>query len=67
MKKQYSSFEEIDRDLKLYQLQREVAMEEAKNIRYQLQHDLSPANWFSTALSAIKKYGILYLIKRIFR
>ena len=57
--KQYNTLEEINHDLKRYRLQRDIALEEVKSIKYQLQNDLQPANWLSTVLSAIKKYGII--------
>lgn len=67
MKKIYTSFEEIDMDLKTLHLQRQIAMEELKYSKYELQESLTPHQWVSTLLSAVKKYGILYLIRRLFK
>ncbi len=63
----YHSFEQIDKDLQRLKLQRDIALEEIKGVKYQLQNDLQPANWISTLASAVKKYGILYLIRRLFK
>ncbi|GAL80408.1 hypothetical protein JCM19274_698 [Algibacter lectus] len=35
--------------------------------KHQLKEDLSPANWISTALAGIKKYGVLMLLRKIIK
>ncbi len=67
MKKTYTSFKEIEQDLRKFNLQRQIALEEVKLLKTELKEDLQPYQWLSTALSAVKKYGILYLIKRLFK
>ncbi|MFD2565136.1 DUF6327 family protein [Aquimarina rubra] len=67
MAKTYSSFEEIEHDLKKYDLQRQISLEEIKLLKTELKEDLQPYQWVSTIFSAVKKYGIYYLIKRIFK
>ncbi|MGC1514667.1 MAG: hypothetical protein WA810_03770 [Maribacter sp.] len=61
----YQNFDEIEFDLKRLQLEREIALEEFKGIKHDVKEDLSPYSWVSTIISAIKKYGILYLIRRM--
>ena len=61
----YKNFDEIEFDLKRLQLEREIALEEFKGIKHDVKEDLSPYSWVSTIISAIKKYGILYLIRRM--
>ncbi|XLS30584.1 DUF6327 family protein [Flavobacteriaceae bacterium M23B6Z8] len=65
--KKYNSFEEIERDLKRLDLQRQIAKEQLIGIKYDFQESLSPYSWMMTAFSAVKKYGILFLIRRLFK
>ncbi|WP_378175474.1 DUF6327 family protein [Aquimarina sp. SS2-1] len=67
MRKTYHSFEEIERDLKTYSLQRQISLEELKLLKSELKEDLQPNQWVLTLFSAVKKYGIYYLIKRLFK
>ncbi|GAA4271989.1 DUF6327 family protein [Aquimarina gracilis] len=67
MEKTYTSFKEIEQDLRKLNLQRKIALEEMKLLKFELKEDLQPYQWVSTLLSAIKKYGIFYMIRRIFR
>ncbi|SEL95001.1 hypothetical protein SAMN04487910_3688 [Aquimarina amphilecti] len=67
MKKTYTSFKEIENDLRRLNLQRQISLEEMKLLKSNLKEDIQPYQWFSTVLSAVKKYGILYLIKRMFK
>lgn len=63
----YNSFEEINRELKQLKLRRAIATEEMKGIKYELQNSLQPLNLIGTALRVIKKYGIIYFIKKWLR
>ena len=65
--KTYNSIDEINQDLKRLKLEREIAWEEMKGLKYDVQDDLSTYNWLSTAASAVKKYGILYFIRKLLR
>lgn len=67
MRNDYRSFEEISLELKKLNLQRKIALEELKNAGYTAQHSVQPNFWMGTVFNAVKKFGILYLIKRIFR
>ena len=67
MKTSYRSFEEIEYDLKTYRLQREIALEDLKYTKHELQEDLMPNQWVSTALSFIKKYGIYYMVRKVLK
>lgn len=61
----YRNFDEIEFDLKRLKLEREIALEEIKGLKQDVKEDLSPYSWLSTILSAVKKYGMLYLIRKI--
>lgn len=63
----YNNFDEIEFDLQRLNLERQIAMEELKGLKQEVKEDLNPYNWLSTAISLIKKYGILYLIKKILK
>ncbi|AZQ60354.1 hypothetical protein EJ994_16645 [Maribacter sp. MJ134] len=63
----YTNLEEVEYDLKRLSLEREIALEEIKGLKQDVKEDLSPYSWMSTVMSAVKKYGILYLIRKITR
>lgn len=63
----YKNFEQIDYDLTRLNLERQIALEEIKGLKQEVKEDLSPYSWMTTILSAVKKYGILYLIRKVVR
>jgi hypothetical protein len=63
----YNSFEEIDFEVKKLNLERKIAWEEIKQSGNEMQESLSPYNWITPIISSIKKFGILFLLKKIFR
>ena len=63
----YENFKEIEKDLKRLNLERKIALEEIKGIKYKLEEDISPYHWISSLLSIFKKYGVLYLGKKLFK
>ncbi|UWX54427.1 hypothetical protein NYZ99_16100 [Maribacter litopenaei] len=63
----YRNFDEIEYDLERLDLERQIALEELKGLKQEVKEDLSPYNWLSTSISFVKKYGILYLIKKILK
>ena len=65
--KKYRNQEEINADLKRLNLERQIAWEEIKGLRYELEEDLQPYNWLHTALSVTKKYGLFYLMRKILK
>ncbi len=65
MRSMYRNFDEIEFDLKRLKLERAIALEEIKGLKQDVKEDLSPYSWLSTILSAVKKYGMLYLIRKI--
>lgn len=64
--KTYTTFEDINNDLKRYQLERDIAWEELKLIKNEYKEDLHPLNWVSTALKLTGKYSFIALIKKWF-
>lgn len=67
MTKLYRSFDEIDRELKKLSLERQIAIEELKGVKSDFEQTLKPINMLTSAFQFVSKYGILLLIKKIFR
>tara|TARA_R110002012_G_scaffold263456_1_gene446263 strand:+ start:97294 stop:97500 length:207 start_codon:yes stop_codon:yes gene_type:complete len=65
--KNYTSFEEIDYDLKLLNLERKISIEELKSLKYNLQEDLSPYSWLKTGLRLFGNFGKIVLLKKLFK
>ena len=63
----YKNFDEIEYDLQKLDLERKIALEELKGLKQEVKEDLSPYNWLATSISIVKKYGMLYLIKKILK
>lgn len=65
--KAYTSFNEIENDLKRLKLERDIAWEELKILKSEFKHDLRPYNWIQTAFKYLGKYGILMFFKKIMK
>lgn len=65
--KTYNSYEDIERDLKRYKLERQIALEELKAIKGEFKEDLQPFNWVKTGFHYASKFGVMLLIKKILR
>lgn len=63
----YKNFDEIEFNLKRLDLERQIALEQIKGLKQDVQVDLSPYNWVATAVSAAKKFGFVYLIRKLIR
>jgi hypothetical protein len=63
----YNNFNEIEFNLKRLKLERQIALEEIKGLKQDVKDDLSPYSWISTVISVVKKYGMLYLIRKVVR
>lgn len=63
----YNSFEEIKFDLKRLHLERQIALEQMKGLKHEVDEDLAPYQWMQTVLNVAKKFGTLYFIKKIIR
>ncbi|MHB0755212.1 DUF6327 family protein [Polaribacter sp. M15] len=65
--KTYTSFAEIEKDLRKLELEKEIAKEELKIVKHNFEEFLKPVNWLTSAFRTISKYGILMLIKKILK
>ena len=64
---EYKDFDQIERDLKVLRLKREIAVEEMKNLKTVAGENLSPSEWVHPLVyNLAKKFGFLYLLKKIF-
>lgn len=63
----YKNLEQVEYDLQKLDLERQIAFEKLKGIKEDVKEDLSPYSWVTTIFSAVKKYGTLYLIRKILR
>ena len=65
--KTYNNREEIDLDLKRLRLERQIALEEMKYLKQGIKQDLRAYKWLNIALSAAKKYGVIYFMGKVFK
>lgn len=65
--KSYKTFNEIELDLKRLYLEKEIAFEELKIVKQDFEDYLKPVTWVNSILKTISKYGVLYLIKKMFK
>ncbi len=63
----YSSFKEIEMDLKRLHLEKQIILEELKGVKYKVIADLQPYNWLMTGLEVTRKFGVLMLLRKLFR
>ena len=61
----YTTFDDIEKDLKRLKLERDIAWEELKLMKNEYKEDLKPMNWVSTAVKLTGKYGFIALIRRL--
>ncbi len=67
MKQAYTSFEEIETDLKRLKLERQIGMEELRGIKGEFSDNLKAKNWLGTAAGYAWKFGVFLLLKKIFK
>lgn len=63
----YTSFIEIEKDLRKLELEKAIAKEELKIVKHNFERYLQPVHWISSILKMASKYGIVLLIKRILK
>ncbi len=65
--KKYTSFDEIDQDLKILKLQREIDMENLKMNFHQTKHSLQPMNMLGGLGGLLKSFLISLFAKKVLR
>lgn len=63
----YNSFSEIEKDLKKLQLEKDIAIEELKIVKHDFEAYTKPIVWVNKALKYLSKYGVLLMIKKMFK
>lgn len=67
MTKQYNSFEEIDAQLRILKLQREIDMESLKLKFNQVKMNLYPVNWMGSLSGLAQKIVLTFAIRKLSR
>lgn len=65
MKKQYTSFEEIDRDLQILELRREIELENLKLTYTEAKQSVYPTQLLGGLSGIIQKIALTLIAKRI--
>ena len=66
-KTHFNSMLEISMELRTLNLKRKIKMEEMKLLKHQVKQDLHPLHWMGTIFGLIKKYGVVYMIRKILK
>ncbi|MDO6760370.1 hypothetical protein Q4566_09195 [Tamlana sp. 2_MG-2023] len=65
--KMYKNMKDVERELKILNLERQIAWEEIKGLKDDYAEDLKPAHWIQTGLNFAGKYGVFMLLKKIIK
>ncbi|WP_299670268.1 DUF6327 family protein [uncultured Polaribacter sp.] len=65
--KSYKSFIEIENDLKMLSLEKQIAFEELKVVKNNFENQLKPLSLLASFAKFAGKYSLLVLVKRIFK
>ena len=65
--KTYKNAESIERNLKILDLERKIALEEIKLLKEDYKKDLQPINWLYSGLKLAGKFAGALIIKKILK
>jgi len=65
--KQYKSYNDIERDLKRLELERQIAWETMALQKNKISDELKPTQWIITAYRMAQRYGVFMLVRRFFK
>ncbi len=65
--KNYHNFKEIEKDLKILSLEKQIALEELKNVKNEFAESMKPLNLLTNFLKFASKYGVLFFLKKLFK
>lgn len=65
--KTYKNAESIERNLKILDLERKIALEEIKLLKEDYKEDLKPINWLYSGLKFASKFAGALIIKKILK
>lgn len=63
----YNSYAEVEKDLKLLDLQRKIAYQELISVKNDFEEMTKPVAWLQSVFKISSKYGVLLLLKRLFK
>ncbi|KAB1066583.1 hypothetical protein F6U93_14290 [Tamlana haliotis] len=66
--KTYKDTDSLERDLKILDLERKIALEEFKTLKQDYTESLNPVNWIPTNLRwLVTNYSTKYILRKIFK
>lgn len=65
--KNYENFAQIEYDLKVLKLEKQIALEELKVVKNNFQESLKPLSMLKGVAKFVGKYGLLVFIKKLFK
>lgn len=65
--KTYNNLQEVERELKILNLERQIAWEEIKYVKEEYKNDFKPFNWIQSGLALAGKLGAMVLLKRMIK
>lgn len=63
----YNNIENLEKDLKILDLERQIAWEEIKAVKEEYKEDFKPYNWIQSGLKVASKFGAMMMLKKIFK
>lgn len=63
----YQNIESIERDLKILDLERKIALEEIKGLKHDYLKDFKPLNWMQSGLKLTRKLASMLILKKILK
>lgn len=63
----YKNIENVEQDLKILNLERQIAREEIIAVKEEYKEDFRPYNWIKTGLKLASKFGAMILLKKIIK
>lgn len=63
----YNSYSEVEKDLKMLDLKRQIAYQELVSVKNDFEEMTKPITWLQSILRLSSKYGVLLLFKRLFK
>jgi hypothetical protein len=65
--KMYKDNDSIEKELKILNLERQIAWEEVKALKEVYKEEFRPYNWIQSGLKLASKYGVMVLLKKIIK
>lgn len=63
----YKTAESVERDLKILDLRRKIALEEMKGLKEDYKNDLRPMNWMNSGVKWAGKFFGMYVLKKFIK